>query len=198
MSVPPSPPIGPLDLPFLSLDVEALDLGPGVQAVGLELIETESREPVTGTQAAEIWSAVFPALAGDEFFAVDFFSHLDRVIEFCNARGIPFREAGSRCIVLPKPPEAHLVLLFERFSAETFGVRTGVAAESPDASLEGELSRRGLDAYQAAYERYTFCAVCEPADAWVTLLSAKLWTTEVVRRIRPALQPFDLYIARPH
>jgi hypothetical protein len=39
--------------------------------------------------------------------------------------------------------------------------------------------------------------VCEPEDAWVTLLSDKLWLSEVIRRVRPALQPFDVYLARP-
>jgi len=49
----------------------ALDLGGEVRAVGLELVETENREPVRGKDAAEIWSAVFPALAGD-IYLVDF------------------------------------------------------------------------------------------------------------------------------
>ena len=198
MSVPPGAPSGALDLPFFSLDVEALDLGPGVKAVGLELIETESREPVGGRQAAEIWSSLFPALAGDEFFTVDFFSHIESVVEFCHAREIAFRESGARCVVIPRPRHTQLLHLFERFSGETFGVRSGIAAEPPDTALEGDLSKRGLDAYQQAYERYTFCAVCEPDDGWVTLLSSKLWASEVIRRIRPAVQTFDLYIARPH
>ncbi|HYL62944.1 MAG TPA: hypothetical protein VE077_10015 [Candidatus Methylomirabilis sp.] len=198
MSVPPGAASGALDLPFFSLDVEALDLGPGVKAVGLELIETESREPVGGKRAAEIWSSIFPALADDESLAVDFFSHVDRVAEFCKAHEIAFREAGARCLVVAKLRQAQLMQLFERFSGETFGVRVGEATERPDTPLEVELSKRGLDAYQAAYERYTFCAVCEPAVGWVTLLSAKLWASEVIRRIRPAVQAFDLYIARPH
>ncbi|HKW56665.1 MAG TPA: hypothetical protein VJN42_04840 [Candidatus Acidoferrum sp.] len=198
MSVPPGAASGALDLPFFSLDVETLDLGPGVKAVGLELVETESREPVGGNQAAEIWSAAFVALAGDEFFAADFFSHVERVMEFCRAHEIRFREAGARCVVIAKPNQTQLLQLFERFSSETFGVRAGAAGEGPDALLEGELSKRGLDVYQAAHERYTFCAVCEPEDGWVTLLSANLWASEVIRRIRPALQGFDLYIARPH
>jgi hypothetical protein len=197
MSLPPGAPPGALELPPFSLDVEALDLGPGVKAVGLELLETENREPVRGKQASEIWSAVFPALAGDEFCAVDFFSHIDRVQEFCKARKIEFREAGARCVVLPQPRPSQLLQVFERFEGETFGLRAGSAAETPDAALEGDLSKRGVDAYQLAYERYVFCAVCEPEDGWVTLLSATLWASEVIRRVRPAVLPFDIYIARP-
>jgi len=187
-----------LKLPPFSLDVQALDLGAGVKAVGLELVETENREPVRGKDAAEIWSAVFPALAGNESYVVDFFSHIDRVREFCKMRDIALREAGERCVVLPQPNQEQLRQLFERFEGETFGFRAGVAAQSPDAALEGDLSKRGLDAYQSAYARYTFCAICEPEDGWVTLLSESLWTSEVIRRVRPAVQPFDIYIARPN
>ena len=197
MSDLPSVPPGALDLPPFSLDVETLDLGPGVKAVGLELAETENREPLRGKQAAEIWSALFPALAGDEFYAVDFFSHIDRVRDFCKTHKIEFREAGGRCLVLPRPRQSQLFQLFERFEGETFGIRAGAAAETADAALEGDLSKRGVDAYQPAYERYFFCAVCEPEDGWVTLLSATLWASEVIRRVRPVAQPFDIYIARP-
>ena len=197
MSLPPGAAADALELPPFSLDVEALDLGPGVKAVGLELIETENREPVRGKKAAEIWSAVFPALAGEDFYVMDFFSHIDRVQEFCKPRKIEFREAGGRCVVLPQPLQGQLFQLFERFEGETFGIRAGVAAETPDARLEGDLSKRGVDAYQLANEGYVFCAICEPEDGWVTLLSATLWASEVIRRARPAVLPFDIYIARP-
>ena len=189
---------GALDLPPFSLDVENLNLGEGVKAVGLELLETESREPVRGGQAAQIWSAAFPVLAGDEYYVVDFFSHLERVRDFCSTHEIAFRDAAERCLVIAKPTQEQLLDLFGRFEAETFGVRVGTAAEKADAELEGELSRRGLDAYETAYTRYTFCAVCEPEDGWVTLLTEKLWPSEVIRRVRPALQPFDVHIARPN
>ncbi len=163
MSAPGKPPLDPsaLQLPPFSLDVEALDLGADVKAVGLELLGTESREPVRGKDAALIWAAVFPALAVNEFFVIDFFSHLDRVREFCNLHEIHYREAAERCLVLPQPSETQLEELFQRFEGETFGVRA-------------------------------------PEDGWVTLLSQTLWPTEVIRRIRPAVQKFDVYIARPH
>lgn len=187
-----------LELPPFSLDVQALDLGTDVKAVGLELLGTESREPVRGKDAAEIWAALFPALIVGEPFVVDFFSHIDRVREFCKARTIEFREAAERCLVLPRPNEDHLLQLFERFEGETFAVRVGLAAQESDAALERELSKRGLDAYQGSYSRYTFCAVVEPEDGWVTLLSATLWPSEVIRRVRPAVQRFDIHIARPN
>ena len=42
------------------LDVEPLDLGPDVCAVGLEFVEAdENREPVRGNDAGIVWSRVF-------------------------------------------------------------------------------------------------------------------------------------------
>ena len=185
------------DLPPYSLDVQAMDLGSDTKAVGLELIETESREPLRGEEAASIWAAVFPALAGNENWALDFFSHLDRVREYCRNHEVNFREAANRCVVIHQPPGDKLRGLIARFAGETFGLRCGAAAHEPDTQVESELSHRGLDAYQDAYKRYTFCAVCEPDDGWVTLLSDGLWPSEIIRRARPALQPFDVHIARP-
>src|SRR5258708_6169518 len=88
--------------------------------------------------------------------------------------------------------------LLQRVGRETLGCRARGPVQGGDAALEKELSRRGLDAYQPEYARYTFCAVCEPEDGWVTLLSETLWPTEIIRRIRPAAQKFNVYIARPH
>lgn len=187
-----------LSLPPYSLDVQAMDLGNEVKAVGLELVETENREPVRGKEGAEIWSEIFPALAGKEAFAVDFFSHLDRVREFCKAHNIEWREAAERCLVISSPSTEELRQLLERFEGETFGIRAGNAAQAADSVLEGDLSKRGLDAYQQAYPRYTFCAVCEPEDGWITVLSETLWPSEIIRRVRSAVQRFDVHIARPN
>src|SRR5437879_1580084 len=65
-------------------------------------------------------------------------------------------------------------------------------------ALEGNLSKWGLNAYQPVYAGYTFCAICEPEDGWVTLLSESLWPSEVIRRVRPAVERFDIHIARPN
>jgi hypothetical protein len=185
------------DLPPYSLDVQLMELGADTKAVGLELIETESREPVQGPEAAAIWAATLQALAGNESHALDFFSHLDRVREFCKGHSIAFRESAKRCLVIPQPSVETLRQVVARFAPETFGLRAGPAAQNEDAALESELSHRGLDAYEGAYPKYKFCAVCEPSDGWVTVLSESLWPTEIIRRVRPALQPFDVYIARP-
>ena len=188
---------GALDLPAFSLDVQALDLGAGIKAVSLEILETESREPVRGKPATDFWSAVFPLLSAGEPFVLDFFSHLDRVREFCAARQIAFRDTGSRCIVVPQPPQEPLQQIFERFESETFGFRAGERVKEDDEQLTHELSHRGLDAYQDGYKRYSFCAVCEFEDGWVTLLSESIWSSEVIRRVRPAAQSFDVHINRP-
>ena len=186
-----------LELPPYSLEVQSLDLGPGIKSVGLELIDTESREPVQGSPAVEIWSAVSLALTADEPFVLDFFSHITRVAQFCTEHLIPFRIGGVRCLVLPQPSLEQLRELFARFAEESFGLRAGPATKEPDVELEGDLSSRGLEAYKEAYARYTFCAICESSDGWFTLLSDTLWSSEIIRRVRPAVQPFDVYLARP-
>src|ERR1700751_1369352 len=150
---------GALGLPAFSLDVQALDLGEDVKAVGLELLETESREPVRGKEAAEFWAATFPLLANGESLVLVFFSHLERVREFCANHSIEFRETGSRPLVVYQPSQEQLQQLFERFAAETFGLRGGERTKEDDAELADRLSGRGVDAYQAAYKGYSFCAI---------------------------------------
>ena len=103
---------GALDLPPYSMDVEKLDLGNETQAVGLELLGTESREPVRGKDAAAIWAAAIPALANDDGFVLDFFAHVDRVKEFCKMYDLHYREAAERCIVLRAPTETQLQQIF--------------------------------------------------------------------------------------
>lgn len=185
------------ELPPYSLDVQAMDLGAETKAVGLELIETESREPLRGSEAIEIWASALAALAAKDDFVLDFFSHLERVREFCKTNEIAFRESAGRCLVVSQPSQEDLRKLFGRFEGETFGLRAGSGVQKEDASLENDLSHRGLDAYQDAYTRYELCGICELSDGWVTVLSEKLWPSEIIRRVRPALQPFDVYIARP-
>ena len=82
------------------LEVEPVDLGPGVKAIGLDLTDPEkNREPILGKDAAVIWSRVLPALAGAEPWGLDFFSHLDRVRNYCQSHEIPFREASERSML---------------------------------------------------------------------------------------------------
>ena len=180
------------------LEIEALDLGPGVKAVGLELTENdENREPVRGPDAARIWSRVLPATAGQEPWALDFFSHLDRVRDYCDRHGIAYREAAARSLVVPAPAAEALEPLLDRFQAETFGARAGGQVATGDAALEGDLARRGVDAYDKASANYFFCAVCGFENGSLVVLSEKLWASEVIRRVRPALKDLDVEILLP-
>jgi hypothetical protein len=180
------------------LEIEALDLGPGVKAVGLELTENdENREPVRGPDAARIWSRVLPAAAGQEPWVLDFFSHLDRVRDFCDRHSVAYREASTRSLVIPAPQPEPLESLIDRFQAETFGARAGALAASGDAPLEGELAARGVDAYDKAFPNYFFCAVCGFENGSLVVLSEKLWASEVIRRVRPVLKGLDVEILLP-
>lgn len=179
------------------LQVEALDLGPDVKAVGLELTDPDNGEPARGADAARIWGAALAALAGPEPWALDFFSHLDRLRTYCRDHGVAFREAAQRCIVIPGPEPARLAALLERFEGETFGARAGGPLVAGDAAVEGDLSRRGVDAYHHVFENYQFCAVCDFENGFLTLLTSKLWASEVVRRLRAPLELFSVDVARP-
>ena len=179
------------------LEIEALDLGADVRAVGLELLEPESREPVTGSEAAGIWAALVPALAGGEPWAIDFFAHLERVRDFCRRMAIAFREPNHHTIVISQPDATQLQPLFERFAGETFGIRGGAALLVGDAALEGALAERGVDAYHAAFSRYLFCCVCDFEGGFVTILSQQLWASEVIRRARGALGNLQVEVRRP-
>jgi hypothetical protein len=181
------------------LDVEPLDLGSDVRSVGVDLVEAdENREPVRGSEAARVWARLLPVLAGGLPWALDFFSHLDRVRDFCQRHGIPFREASQRSIAIPAPQPKELELLIDRFQTETFGARAGGVLPEADAELEGELARRGLDAYHAAFPRYYFCAVCDFEDGSLVLLSERLSAGEVIRRAHPVVGDLDVKIELPN
>jgi hypothetical protein len=133
--------------PQYILEVEPLDLGADVKAVGLDLVEIESREPVRGADAARLWAAALGALAGTEPWALDFFSHLDRVRDYCRLRGVAFEEkAAGHSLMIPAPPGNALAELLERFAGETFGARAGAILASGDTGVESELAKRGVDA----------------------------------------------------
>jgi hypothetical protein len=181
------------------LDVEPLDLGSDVRSVGVDLVEAdENREPVRGSEAARVWTRLLPVLAGEQPWALDFFSHLDRVRDFCQRHGIAFREASQRSIAIPAPQPKELELLIDRFQNETFGARAGGTLPEADPELEGELARRGLDAYHAAFPRYYFCAVCDFEEGSLVLLSEKLSAGEVIRRARPVVGDLDVKIELPN
>ena len=177
------------------LEIEPLDLGDDVRAMALELTEAdENREPIRGADAAKIWSLVLRAIAAPEIWALDFFSHLDRLRDYLQRHQIPYREATKHSLAVPTLELAVLEPLIDRFQGETFGARAGGLLPEPDPALEGELARRGVDAYHTAFPRYAFCAICNFEDGSLVLLSEKLWASEVIRRIRPALEGREIEI----
>jgi hypothetical protein len=184
---------------MLLLEVTTLELGGDVRAAGLEL-RVAGEEPASGPETAAIWARVLPALAGEEPWALDFFSHLKRVREFCARHGIAGGDPAGRdgqAIVLPAPPREQLEALIARFDGETFGARAGQALAAGDAALERELVRRGLDAYHPVFGRYLFCAVCEFAEGSLVVLSMTLDAAEILRRVKPALAGLEVEVFQP-
>ena len=180
------------------LEVEPLDLGADVRAVGLELVEAdENREPVRGTGRCQNLEPRAHRRRRDTAWALDFFSHLDRVTEYCQRHQIEFREASHRSLVIPAPELSVLEPLIDRFQSETFGARAGELAAAGDPEVEGELARRGVDAYHTAFQKYFFCAVCNFEDGSLVLLAEKLWASEVIRRVRPVLEGLDVDVRLP-
>ncbi len=183
------------------LDIEPLDLGADVKAVGLDLVGAdENREPVRGEDAARIWSRVLKATAGQEAWVLDFFSHVERVKDFCDRRQIAYREANQRSLVIPVAEPAILESLIGRFEAETFGARAGgplSGGGDGDLELERDLARRGVDAYHAAFQNYFFCAVCGFEDGSLVLLSEKLLAGEVILRVQPAIEGLKVEVRLP-
>ncbi len=180
------------------LDIEPLDLGADVKAVGLDLVEDdENREPVHGEDAARIWTRVLGATAGEQPWALDFFSHIDRVSDFCDRHEIGYRQSTPKSIVVPAGDRPALESLINRFQRETFGARAGGPVSSGDDELERGLASRGVDAYHTAFPKYFFCAICGFEDGSLVLLSEKLWASEVIRRVRPALRELGVDVRLP-
>lgn len=176
------------------LEIEPMDLGEDVRAIGLELVDGPDREPVRGADAAEVWSAVLPVLAGKEPWVLDFLSKADRLRAFCKQKDLSFREVSRAVTIVTAPKPEILTQLFQTFSAETLGIRVGAETQHPDDPLERELASRGLDAYHAAYPRYSFCGICDLENGSLVLLSASLWATEAARRVRPALNDTNVKV----
>jgi len=180
------------------LDVEPLDLGPDVRAIGLELVDSSmDREPIRGEEAAKTWSRVLPALSGTEPLALDFFSHLDRVRDFCRIHDIAFREAAERSLVIPAPEPGLLEELLARFEAETFGARAGARVSEGDPALENELSRHGADAYHHAFQNYLFCAICDFENGSLVVLSNTLWANQIIRLVKGVLDSASVEVRLP-
>jgi hypothetical protein len=204
-----APELSPEILPQLRLLIEPLNLGPDVRAISLDLAEEGADAPAAGPEALAIWNAAVPALVAGEAWTLDFVSHLDRVRDFCRANNIPWREAGARCVTIANLTAEQLESLFTRFETETFGFRVRKAqaagtAPDVDASkyledveLESELSKRGMDGYHGAYTRYTLCAICDLENGSIVLLTEKLSSGEVLRRLRPVVTELGAKVERP-
>jgi len=157
------------------------------------------RNRPTEAMRRTFWAAAIAALAGTEPWALDFSPIWRACVNIAIRVPITFEEKSSgHSIVIPAPSPEQLAELIERFAGETFGARAGSLLAAGDAPLEGELARLGVDAYHAAFRNYLFCAVCDFENGFLTLLTEKLWTSEVLRRVKPAVAGLPVEVARPH
>ena len=170
-----------------------------MRAVGLELVEAdENREPVRGEDAARIWSRILPAVAGSEPWGLDFFSHLDRVRDYLQHHDIDFREAGQHFIAVPAPKPKLLEALLARFQAETFGVRAGTLLQLPVTPPSKANWRDAEPTHTTKHSRIIiFCAICAFEDGSLVLLSDNLRSSDVIRKVRPALEGLDVKTQLP-
>jgi hypothetical protein len=141
-------------------------------------------------------------LATGEPWTLDFFAHLDRVREFCRLQKLPFREPNDHALVIGGSDivdagQGKLAAMLERFAGETFGARAGAPVATGDAALEGGLAERGVDAYESAFRDYLFCGVFDIENGFLTLLSERLWASEVMRRVRAVLTGLHVEVTRP-
>ncbi len=180
------------------LEIEPMDVGEEVKAVSVELMESdEGREPARGEEAARVWAKVLGAIAGEEPWGLDFFSHVERVKEYCGLHDVAGRETPGRASGVAARASEERAGRRGRVEGETIGVRAGKRFAEGDGEVERELARRGVDAYQKSYGEYFFCGVCEFEDASLAVLSRKLWASEVIRRVRPVLKGMEVMVRLP-
>ena len=140
------------DLPPYSLDVQAWTLAKTLKPSAWNSSKRKAASPCADRKPPQSGPPPWWLLPAMKLMSLDFFSHLDRVRNSATLTASLYREAAARCLVVPQPSLELLRQLLARFEAETFGMRAGPAAANPDAALENELSHRGLDAYQPAYQ----------------------------------------------
>jgi hypothetical protein len=54
-----------------------------------------------------------------------------------------------------------------------------------------------MDAYDRAFSRYSLCGICDFENGFLTLLTEKFSSAEVLRRVRPALTALGARVERP-
>jgi len=132
--------------------VETLDLGPGVKAIGMELIETESREPVRGKDAIAIWAGVFPALVAQSVVSISSATSSASVISAPVTNR--FREAGAAASSCRNQATSS-PRIDRAVRRRNLRIAHRQAVLIADTQLESA-SPTGLDAYQAAYTAILF------------------------------------------
>ncbi len=166
------------------LELESVDLGLPVHTLRVSLYDEETEQPLAPARAVPVWTEILAALCGSQAYSLDFFSQTRRVGHFCADHAIAYRMLeGERCLSVTSPGAESLAQLAQRFYDDLFGWRAGNIAGS-DRELEKDLSRRGIDAYAGALERYIAMAVVELYDGQLVVFSDQLSTDELGRQLQ--------------
>jgi len=182
-------------LPY-SLTWKTLDLGPGVKAIGMELIETRAAKPVRGKDAIAILGrrSHCPRPHKRRLFSI-FSGHPDASV--ISAQGTTrFSRSGGPLHRRAAPSDEPSPRIDRAVRRETFGLRAGKGRSDRRYAIGERLSNAVLDAIRPPYTRYTFCVVCELDDGWLTILSEPLWPAKPFRRVRPRCSRLIAYARR--
>ncbi len=176
------------------LELESVDLGLPVGTLRLSLYDEETEQPLAPASAVPVWTEVLAALCGSQAYALDFFSQTRRVGDFCAHHAISCRMLeGERCLSVTSPGAESLAQLAQRFYDDLFGYRAGNGAGA-DPELEKALSRRGIDAYAVALERYAAMGVAELYDGQLIVFSDRFSAADLARQLQPIAVRHNLRI----
>ena len=181
------------------LEIEPLDLGADVRAVGLELVEAdENREPVRGTTPRASGAAFcVPSPATSHGRSISSAISIACAI-IATVTKLPFAKRASARIVVPAPEAAALEALLDRFQKETFGARAGrLLVDAGDPALEGELRAAAWTLITRLFATIFSAPFAHFEDGSLVLLSEKLWASEVIRRVRPVLDDLKVEVRLP-
>ena len=144
--------------------------------MGLELIDPETREPVTGRGSREDLGGGVDCARGGRSLGARFFRASGTGAGVLPvAAASHFASPTSACWSFRSSRSRQLAAIVERFAGETFGVRAGGLLAQATRDVEAGLAERGVDALPHwPIRSYLFCAVCDFENGFLTVAERSL------------------------